>query len=130
MKQNNKLIIALGSNTNQMRCMNEAETKLKTLFGDNVTFSEHTWTKPIGMDSPLFLNTLAIIDTKHNLTQIKRALRHIEHSVGGSKMARKRNIVRMDIDILQYGEDRYHEEDWERDYIQKLLGEFPDDADL
>jgi len=32
-------------------------------------------------------------------------------------------VVRMDVDLLLYNGERYHEEDWNRSYIQTLMKE-------
>lgn len=34
-----------------------------------------------------------------------------------------RNIIRLDLDLLQWGTVRLREQDWERDYISLLLQE-------
>lgn len=41
--------------------------------------------------------------------------------MGRTQEDRTAGIVRIDLDLLQYDNDRYHLRDWERDYIKKLL---------
>ena len=103
--------MALGSNHNPLQNISHAEVILKQLFPD-ITFSKRLWTNPIGMTSPQFLNTLAICSTKH-----------IELLCGDTQSQRKEKIVAMDIDILKYGSQKLHENDWNRPYIQQLLKE-------
>lgn len=115
------MIIALGSNENPTHHMEQAVAKLIGLFASEVSFSGQLWTEPISIKSKPFLNMLALAHTGHSLTQISKALRYIERAVGGSREEHKHCIVRIDIDVLQYGEQRYHEADWERDYVKELL---------
>ena len=100
--------MALGSNHNPLQNISHAEVILKQLFPD-ITFSKRLWTNPIGMTSPQFLNTLAICSTKESLKD--------------TLSQRKEKIVAMDIDILKYGSQKLHENDWNRPYIQQLLKE-------
>ena len=36
---------------------------------------------------------------------------------------RKRGIVMMDLDLLQYGEEKHHTDDWQRAYVKQLMEE-------
>ena len=50
----NKIVIALGSNTEQEMNMMKVEQLLKDLFGE-VVFSTQLWTMPIGLTSEKFI---------------------------------------------------------------------------
>lgn len=121
---NNVLIIALGSNTNQNACMARAKKLLRTHFGGTIFFTRDIWTQPIGIVSDKFLNSLAITRTDLGFKQIEGLLKSIEAECGNTNSERKRNIVRMDIDILLLGEVKYHPKDWQRGYVKELLAEF------
>ena len=114
--------MALGSNHNPLQNISHAEVILKQLFPD-ITFSKRLWTNPIGMTSPQFLNTLAICSTKKSLQETLHDIKHIELLCGDTLSQRKEKIVAMDIDILKYGSQKLHENDWNRPYIQQLLKE-------
>ena len=122
MSYDKQIIMALGSNHNPLQNISHAEVILKQLFPD-ITFSKRLWTNPIGMTSPQFLNTLAICSTKESLKETLHDIKHIELLCGDTLSQRKEKIVAMDIDILKYGSQKLHENDWNRPYIQQLLKE-------
>lgn len=122
MKKQARLILSLGSNTDSDRNIQEGKVALEKLFGD-VTFSDTVETKAVGMDAPSFLNCLASTYTKHGYTQLHRALKQIERKMGSLKFDRSRGIVRLDLDILMLGDVRYHPEDWDRDYVKRLISQ-------
>lgn len=125
MTESKELILSLGSNCDQEACMAEAISRLKDMFGDDIVFSEQMWTAPVGIDSENFLNCLVFTHTSHKLVNITKAIKHIEKLCGNRKRARTNNIVKMDIDILKYGEQILHEKDWTRDYVVKLMKACP-----
>ena len=97
--------MALGSNHNPLQNISHAEVILKQLFPD-ITFSK-----------------LAICSTKESLKETLHDIKHIELLCGDTLSQRKEKIVAMDIDILKYGSQKLHENDWNRPYIQQLLKE-------
>ena len=121
MGKKQKVILSLGANENQESNMQLAQYKLERLLSNQVIFSEMMWTTPIGIDSDRFLNCLAVAHTHHSFTQLHRALKQIERSLGSLRAERKRGVVKMDIDILLFGNSRYHTDDWQRDYVRRLL---------
>ena len=100
MGKKQKVILSLGANENQESNMQLAQYKLERLLSNQVIFSEMMWTTPIGIDSDRFLNCLAVAHTHHSFTQLHRALKQIERSLGDS---------------------RYHIDDWQRNYVRRLL---------
>ena len=102
MDDSKQIILALGSNSEQTIGMGKAKTLLMALLGD-VRFSKTIWTSPIGI--------------------LNAALKKIEHLCGDTSSNRKENVIKMDIDILQYGTEIRHEKDWSRPYIIELLNE-------
>ena len=48
--------------------------------------------------------------------------------MGGSKGEHRKGIVRIDLDILYFDDRKYHEEDWKRSYIRRLLAEMGEEA--
>ena len=107
MGKKQKVILSLGANENQESNMQLAQYKLERLLSNQVIFSEMMWTTPIGIDSDRFLNCLAVAHTHHSFTQLHRALKQIERSLGSLRAERKRGVVKMDIDILLFGDSRY-----------------------
>ena len=125
MAEQKELILSLGSNCDQKESMSAAKEKLRSMFGDDITFSECVWTEPIGIESDKFLNCLAFTHTSHKLEYVSKAVKHIERGCGNRKRARTSNIVKMDIDILKYANQILHESDWSRKYITELMKECP-----
>lgn len=125
MTERQELILALGSNCEQEESMAEAQSKLREMFGRNIIFSKCAWTEPIGIKSDKFLNCLAFTYTSHNIENINKAVKHIEKKCGSRKRARTNNIIKMDIDILKYGKQILHGDDWNRKYVINLMKECP-----
>ncbi|MBR5656437.1 MAG: 2-amino-4-hydroxy-6-hydroxymethyldihydropteridine diphosphokinase [Prevotella sp.] len=122
MEKKATLLIALGSNKDAKKNMEKARGLLQHLF-KGVVFTSCIWTDPINIESDKFLNCLAYAETTHQVKQLEMALKQIERRCGDGKSLRRTNVIRMDIDILKYNDEVYHEKDWTRPYILKLLGE-------
>lgn len=115
-----KLVLALGSNTDQESNMAIAKELLANMF-ENVTFSSSLWTAPIDMESGRFLNCIAVGYTGHGYDQVHQALKRLEIQIGNTKANRSKGIVKIDVDVLKYGDRKYHTDDWERSYVQQLI---------
>lgn len=122
MQSPNKIILAIGSNNNAESNIALAKMKIQSLFKD-VVFTEELWTDPIDMPEGTepFLNCLAKGYTRHGLSQIKMGLKRLERECGNSKAKRSGNIIVLDVDVLQYGDEKLKESDWQRYYIKKLI---------
>ena len=119
-----KLLFATGTNSylsdDRIILM---KSRIFGLFKDNIRFTTLTKTDPIGMESPEFTNCVGIAYTTLPLAIIKDEFKGIEQECGDTAEKRLENIVEMDIDILEYDGKRYHEKDWNRDYIINMLNE-------
>lgn len=122
MEKKSAILLALGSNHDAELNMENAKGMLQHLF-KGVVYSSCIWTDPINIESNKFLNCLALAESTHNLKQLEMALKQIEKKCGDSKSKRRMNIIRMDIDVLEYRGAIYHEKDWDRPYIKELMGE-------
>ena len=116
-----RLIIAIGSNTDHEENMIKAKKLLSSLL--TISYTSEMWTTPEGINSDKFLNCLGLAETKHGIKQLERAFKQIERRCGDAKSKRNRGTIVMDIDILQYDQEKLHKQDWSRDYIQKLMKE-------
>ena len=119
-KNRTRIVIALGSNVNQEAHMQEARKILLKTFED-MTFGDCVWTEPIGIHSDKFLNGLAVGYTKAKKEKVNLVLKNIERRCGRTTAESHLGIIAMDIDLLLYGDERFHEDDWKRDYIQNLF---------
>lgn len=116
----NNIIISLGSNVNQAENISLAKRMIDEFF-PHAVFTEAIWTRPIGLKSENFLNCLCHIMSCDDMKTVESSLKYIERCVGRTRENSMRGIIAMDIDILLFNGTRMHEDDWERDYIQKLI---------
>ncbi len=119
-----KVTLCLGSNQDAPHHIEAAKALLRQALTD-VRFTSAVWTKPIGDDSDdrLYLNCLAAGTTDMDYPTLHQKLKDMEHALGSSPTERRQGIVRIDIDILLLDNQRYHEDDWHRDYVTHLLNE-------
>lgn len=125
MKQLNKIIVALGTNFDHKKNAYTAELALKTIIKDSHV-SRYLWTQPVNLkNSDKFLNCLIFGKTHYGLSQLTKAFKQLEKKCGRSRSDEVRGIIKIDIDILQYGNEIFKKEDWDRDYIKELMQEDP-----
>lgn len=117
---NTRVILALGCNVGGEENMRRAQRLLQDVASD-IVFTALVWTEPIGMVSGKFLNCLALAHTAMDYASLNERLKQIEVSFGATKAEKRAGRVAMDIDILQIGDQKYHNDDWQRPYIQTLL---------
>ncbi len=122
MEEKHKAIVALGSNTRQEDNLQKAKALIEHHFTE-VEFSSSLWTTPVGLESDMFLNALAVFTTTHNIDDTSLCLKEIETECGDTKSKRKEGFVCMDIDILLFDKEKRHNDDWSRPYIKTLLDE-------
>ena len=112
-----KVLIALGSNTQQEVNVKAATEKLLDLFAPDGRTTPAIWTEPIGLShSDRFLNSLVTGSTTLELDSLNALLKQMERDSG-----RRPGACTLDLDVLSYDGVHYHESDWQRDYIQELL---------
>lgn len=116
----NNIIIALGSNFDPLWNVENAKRRLESLFPD-ILFSRSLWTDPIGIESPCFVNALAVAHSSWSKEEIVRQLKCLEKESGRCREEKERGIVRIDLDLIWYGTEKLHPEDWDREYILTLL---------
>lgn len=116
------IIIALGTNTQHDVFMRKAMALLSTVF-PGIRFTNMMWTEPIGMDGPPFRNCLAQAVTSMDMREVERSLKDVETRCGRTREESLRDVIRMDVDLLLYDDERRHEQDWERPYVHQLMEE-------
>ena len=120
-----KIILSVGTNFNY-----EQNAKLvKEILTEEINeiqFSENLLTEPIGeiKSNGKFLNFLVYGFTEKGVEQLVSILTRIETQCGNTKFLRDEGKIAMDIDLLKYDNQRFHERDWTRDYIVKLMKHF------
>lgn len=115
-----RVIVALGSNIGDEQLLLRCRQMLEKLLTDTC----HTTiirTSPVGVGGCDFLNSLTSGQTTLDSMELLSTLKRMERRCGDRRSLRARGQVVMDIDLLQYGEERHHLPDWHRDYVQELL---------
>ena len=120
MSKKRQLILALGTNHHRQENMRLAQAHLHDFLRD-IEFSSSALTAAIGEFPGTYLNCVGRATTSLMLCELQTKFKAIEASCGDSREKREAGCIEMDIDILKYGEERLHEADWERAYIQRLL---------
>lgn len=112
-----EVLIALGSNTLQEKNIDAATEKLLELLAPDGRTTPAIWSEPIGLPhSDRFLNSLVAGNTTLEFDALNALLKQMERESG-----RQPGACTLDLDVLSYDGMRYHESDWQRDYIQELL---------
>ena len=117
-----RVILALGTNIKQERNMKQVRRLLVGTWPD-MKFTTPKWTQAIGMASDLFYNCLAYTKVEESLEDLTEKVKSMEQICGDTRAERSLNRIQMDIDILLYGDNKLHINDWQRDYIQELMNE-------
>ena len=124
-----RVTVVLGSNYQA----GDAIDKGIALLGEHLTemsVSRVLETAPIGITSGSFLNCVATGFTNLSADQLIDLLKQTEYRCGDRKSLRRKHLILLDIDLLEYDGIRHHTADWERDYIQALVGELLTHADI
>lgn len=117
-----RVILALGTNVNQERNMKQVMRLLADSWPD-MKFTSQKWTQPISMASDLFYNCMAYTKVEETLEELTEKVKNMERICGDTRAERLLNRIQMDIDILLYGDNKLHIDDWQRDYIQEFMNE-------
>lgn len=121
-QQTHYILLALGSNVAAELHIEQAKARLSAVF-PQLRFSRSLITPAIGIVSPPFINCLAEGYCSVPLEGVLVTLKDIEAQMGSVSEERKKGIVKIDIDLLQFDATKRKADDWSRDYIQLLLKE-------
>ncbi len=129
-KQNAQyVILSLGTNTCHAANMSLAAVRLRRTVG-GMRCSRRLWTEPVALPDnaqfppgTLFLNMLVAgwVNLTHD--ELHTLLKQIERECGRNDADKARGIIRIDIDILKYGDTISHADDWQRDYVKTLIND-------
>ena len=117
------VILSLAANRYQKSNLAKARQRLGEVL-TNIHYTTEQWTEPLSTKRrDPYLNQLAQGQTELGLEELNRRLKQIETDFGRTPEKRQRGIGPIDLDILQYGDQRHHERDWQRPYVADLLGQ-------
>ena len=111
------VIIALGSNHLQAAHIRWASERLSYLL-DDCRLSRMLWTADIKGSGRWYMNRLVAGYTELSVDDLQQLLKQTEAETG-----RTREMVTIDLDILQYDGQRYHEKDWHRPYVTTIIND-------
>lgn len=118
-----RVILSLAANRFQKSNLAKARQCLGEVFSD-ISYTSELWTEPMSSSRhELYLNQLAEGTTTLTFDELNRRLKEVEESFGRTPLKRQLGIVPIDIDILAFDGERYHERDWQRPYVSSLIGE-------
>ena len=101
--------LCLGSNTEAEKNIEMAYRFLnKSLH--NINWEKARWTEPVDFPNPAkFLNQKGEFYTTKEMAEIKLIFKNIERECGRLPEDKSQGIVRMDIDLISYGEMKLKE---------------------
>jgi 2-amino-4-hydroxy-6-hydroxymethyldihydropteridine diphosphokinase len=98
---------------------------LSYLFPD-IFFSEPILTEPEDDKyAYLFRNVLAKVDTEMSQEEVIDKIKQTERAVGRTPRDKYLGKMVIDIDLLKYNDNILRPQDYERDYVQRLLPTLP-----
>jgi 2-amino-4-hydroxy-6-hydroxymethyldihydropteridine diphosphokinase len=112
-----KVLISLGSNYLPAAHIQWASQRLSCLLTD-MRMSRCLWTADVKGTGVFYMNRLAVGNTPLSLQELNTQLKDIEKETN-----RVQGRVTIDLDIMLYGDERLHERDWPRPYIQQLIND-------
>ena len=116
-----EVIISLASNENQEANLAKAREQLTQLMAE-VYFTSAIWTEPVNTSrKEPYLNQLCKGTTAFGEGLLCEVLKETEKRIGRTR--NEDGIVAIDLDLLQYDDQRHHLRDWSRDYVKNLLSE-------
>lgn len=115
------VIISLASNVGQETHLEAARTQLTQLL-TTVKFTSAIFTEPVNsIRKEPYLNQLCKGTTALREGLLGEVLKEIEKRLGRTK--NENGIVAIDLDLLQYDNQRHHLRDWYRNYVKDLINE-------
>jgi len=112
-----RVILSMGSNTRPEENMASASEMLANLL-DTLRLTRVIWTDDIHGRGIKYLNRLVSGFTVLTVDELNERLKQIEQAHG-----RTREHITIDLDLMLYDDQRYHERDWPRPYIQQLIND-------
>lgn len=115
------IIISLASNEDPEAHLAAAREQLTQLLTE-AHFTSAIWTEPVNTSRQVsYLNQLCTGTTALGVNLLGEVLKETERRLG--RIHNEDGIVAIDLDLLQYDDQKYHLRDWNRDYVKNLLNE-------
>ncbi len=111
------VIISISSNHIQAAHLQWAAQWLSTLLSD-AKYSHTLWTADVKGSGLMYMNRLVTGTTDLSPDALLSLLKAAEQ-----RCHRSAGRVTLDLDLMQYGQQRMHLHDWPRPYIQQLIND-------
>lgn len=121
MKKAKEVILLLGSNVGQQSIIENAKEQLGSILLPGWTSSQLLMTAPVGIVGPDFANEILTGATDQDYSSFLKATKNIERQMGRCPEDKALGKIIIDIDILLFDGMRYHEKDWGREYVKRLM---------
>lgn len=121
-----RILISIGSNIYSKQNIDKAKRMIAFYFLD-VIFTDSIIS--ISTDENCvfpFRNILGTFNTELAPDEIIQKLKSIESALGRLPKDKELGRVIIDIDLIQYGDEILRPEDYEKNYVQELLGQLTD----
>lgn len=116
-------LIELGSNEPSEATVRSVQDVLRTCF-PSVRFGRLRQTEPVGIASPRpFFNISGRFETHLTQEEVTALFKRIEADHGRRPEDKAQNIVRIDIDLLVYGDTVLKAKDLQREYVRAGLAD-------
>ena len=112
-----RFLLSIGCNVNREEQMSRVQEVLTKTF-PGITFSKIIISPDDTNEGAPYSNCIARGNSDLSETELCYTLKAIERQLGRTD---SKSVMMMDIDLLQYGDTKYHHSDWERPYIKALL---------
>ena len=115
------VLISLASNHEQKKNLCEAREALAQILS-SPQYTPEQWTHPMGKHyGRFYINQLVSAETTLSSEALNLQLKETEIKLGRTAELRRHGTVPIDLDLLLYDDERFHQQDWERSYIKDLL---------
>ena len=118
-----RVLISLASNHRRQQHLQQAHEALRQVL-QREAYTPVVGTPAVGASANQanpYLNQLVVAYTTLPATELCQRLKQIETQLGRIPEMRQEGIVPIDLDLLLFDGQRYHERDWERPYVRQLL---------
>lgn len=116
------ILLSIGSNIYSKNNIDKARRMLSHIFPD-IAFTQHVMSEPYDEKYLFpFRNILGVFQSELSPEEIVEKLKLVEYSMGRSPKDKALGKVIIDIDLIKYGDEVLRPEDYQRSYVQELMG--------
>ncbi len=124
----NHCLLSLGSNDAPEATLEQVREVLRQRF-QSIRWGVAKKTEPIGMPpgTPWFINQVGLFHTPLSAKELRSVLKKMEEFIGQTPQAKKKGIIRIDIDLLCFNGKVVKEKEYSYPCIRALIDELLED---